>query len=427
MIRPLLRYPRKNPTIVQRAGFYYASPGWRNEPGAEMVFVIRHAERHDRQDPSWSNMALRPQDTPLSERGKHQAKRLGKWLYGRLPVHAPLAIFCSPFFRCVQTADAIASELEGLQREGLHAASATRICVEPGLCEDMAYMASLKQREPFILNAADLIVASPRIDLSYKPVKQVSHERGPEYPGGCVETTRGGTLLRCQTIALELASHPLVRARGTALLITHGHPSVHMVKSLCPRPGGIYLPQYDDIKAGNYDGPPLQYTATTALKRDHDTGLWDLAPGFKVFSNEHDPRLKEARKEKKQRVTRFVFPEGHEPSTRSNERMTDFQVPRDLLEGAMPGEIISLEMPESGEDISFRVPDEFKSGDRIRVRIKFQTGWEHRPQESYDLEETAGVPASSVKKKQSKANKSNKLKMGDAGVSEVSVDYEGPA
>jgi hypothetical protein len=54
-------------------------------------------------------------DTPLSARGKAQAARLGKWLYGRLPVHAPLAIFCSPFIRCVQTADAIASELEGLQ------------------------------------------------------------------------------------------------------------------------------------------------------------------------------------------------------------------------------------------------------------------------------------------------------------------------
>lgn len=47
--------------------------------GASLVFVIRHAERLDRADPSWSSLALRPQDTPLSEVGKHQAKRLGKW------------------------------------------------------------------------------------------------------------------------------------------------------------------------------------------------------------------------------------------------------------------------------------------------------------------------------------------------------------
>jgi len=44
---------------------------------------------------------------------KQKAEALGKWLYGRLPVHAPLAIFCAPFIRCVQTADAIAAQLEG--------------------------------------------------------------------------------------------------------------------------------------------------------------------------------------------------------------------------------------------------------------------------------------------------------------------------
>ena len=118
-------------------------------PGAEMLFIIRHAERLDRQQPEWSDLALRPQDTPLSQRGVRQAARLGKWLYGRLPVHRPLAIFVSPFIRCVQTANAIAEQLEGLQREGLHSASATRICVEPGLCEDMSYMAHLKCQEPW--------------------------------------------------------------------------------------------------------------------------------------------------------------------------------------------------------------------------------------------------------------------------------------
>jgi hypothetical protein len=185
-------------------------------------------------------------DTPLSARGKAQAARLGKWLYGRLPVHAPLAIFCSPFIRCVQTADAIASELEGLQvhvfqnvfidvclhkqalayvfyssksdescyicvssiyifhqREGLHTASATRICIEPGLCEDMTYMFKLKQQEPWMLNAADLVCASPRIDLDYQAIRKVTHERGPEYPGGCIETTPGGTLNRVNTIGKE--------------------------------------------------------------------------------------------------------------------------------------------------------------------------------------------------------------------------------
>lgn len=336
-------------------------------PGADHVFVVRHAERHDHTDPGWSDKALRPQDTPLSDRGKHQAKRLGKWLYGRLPLHAPTAIFCSPFIRCVQTADAIAAELEGLQRDGLHTASATKICIEPGLAEDMTYMAKLKQHEPFVLHAADLVCASPRVDLAYKPLRQVTFARGPVYPGGCVETTPGGTLQRVNTIALELSNHPLVRNHGTAILITHGCPSTHMVKSLCPRPGGMYLPDYADIKAGNYDGPPLQYTATTALKKDHTTGLWDLAPGFKVFSNEHDPRLKEIRKEKTHKVTRYVFPEGSEVSNAV--LMTDFQVATRELAGATAGSLVETQRPDTGEVVHLRVPAEYKTGDRIRVRV----------------------------------------------------------
>jgi hypothetical protein len=82
-----------------------------------------------------------------------------------------------PFIRCVQTADAIASELEGLQKIGLHSASATRICVEPGLMEDMSYMAHLRQHEPWFLNPADLVSASPRIDLTYRPLREVTFRR----------------------------------------------------------------------------------------------------------------------------------------------------------------------------------------------------------------------------------------------------------
>lgn len=196
---------------------------------ADMVVVIRHAERVDRVNPSWSALAKRPQDSPLSERGKKQAARLGKWLYGRLPVGQPTAIFCSPFIRCVQTADAIAAELEGLQREGLHAASATQICVEPGLAEDLTFEGYKKRAEyenqhvedytptvsrgvklsrmdvasarewPWMLNAADLVAASPRINLAYQPLRGVSREGYENW------------VARYKSIVLEIANHPLVR------------------------------------------------------------------------------------------------------------------------------------------------------------------------------------------------------------------------
>ena len=137
--------------------------------GAKMMFVVRHAERHDRSTPDgWSELALRPQDTPLSQRGLRQSRRLGKWFYGKLPIHRPLAIFASPFIRCIQTADAIAVELEGLQRAGVFGKDnhSIKICVEPGLVEDMRYMGGLKHREPWYLKAADLICISPRVDLT---------------------------------------------------------------------------------------------------------------------------------------------------------------------------------------------------------------------------------------------------------------------
>ena len=134
----------------------------------------------------------------------------------------------------------------------------------------------------------------------------MTFKRGPTYPGGCEETTPGGTLSRCNSIALELADHPLIRDGGTGLLVTHGCPSTHMVRSLCARPGGVELPPYADIKAGHYSGPPLQYTACTAMARDPIHRTWDLAPGFDLFSNEHDPRLASALRQKSEKVTRCV-------------------------------------------------------------------------------------------------------------------------
>jgi hypothetical protein len=94
---------------------------------------------------------------------------------------------------------------------------------------------------------------------------------------------------------------------------------------------------FSSLHADN--GPPLQYTATTALRRDFSTGLWDLAPGFKLFSNEHDPRLQDRRDRKQMKVTRYVFSRDlteraswHEPNPMSisgGRAMDDFEVPSD--------------------------------------------------------------------------------------------------
>ena len=345
--------------------------------GAKMMFVVRHAERHDRSTPDgWSELALRPQDTPLSQRGLRQSRRLGKWFYGKLPIHRPLAIFASPFIRCIQTADAIAVELEGLQRAGVFGKDnhSIKICVEPGLVEDMRYMGGLKHREPWYLKAADLICISPRVDLTYQPLRDVQFQRGPTYPGPCVEV--GDPVHRLNTIAHEIAQHPLVAAGGTAIAVTHGKPSADLIRSLQPAPNGIALPSYERIKAGKYDGPPLHYTAVTALQRDDDDDSWDLAPGFELFSNSHDPRLVALRQNDADRATRYVVGETNltsgGPVLKGKWRPCG-AIELEALElrsaHVEAGQRVTVTGPDGGEAVSITLPLEYRPGDVVRVRL----------------------------------------------------------
>ena len=357
--------------------------------GAKMMFVVRHAERHDRSTPDgWSELALRPQDTPLSQRGLRQSRRLGKWFYGKLPIHRPLAIFCSPFIRCVQTADAIAVELEGLQRAGVFGndVHSIKIHVEPGLVEDMRYMGGLKHREPWYLKAADLICISPRVDLSYKPLRDVQFTKGPTYPGPCVEVGDPGH--RLNTIAHEIAQHPLVAAGGTAIMVTHGKPSADLIRSLQPAPGGIALPSYEMIKSGKYEGPPLHYSAVTALQRDSDDDSWDLAPGFELFSNSHDPRLVALRQSDADRATRYVVGVPAKAPPRYVVGETNLTTGGPVLRGKWrpcgaieleavclrsaqveAGQRITVTGPDGGEAVSITLPHEYRPGDVVRVRL----------------------------------------------------------
>ena len=253
------------------------------------------------------------------------------------------------------------------------------------------------------MHAADLMCVSPRVDLKYKPLRDVKFARGPRYPGGCVE--QGSTEARVATIALEIADHPLVRGGGTALLVTHGKPSTEMVRALNPCPGGTPLPPYDDIKAGHYDGPPLQsprtrvarrvradgrtfgtrrrYTATTAMRRQSD-GSWDLAQGFELFSNAHDPRLALLKSNKRSKVTRYVLGSRVDGRAAGPEG-ADAAVDAADLAGAAAGD--ELTVPSRFGDLRFTLPDEsptpgvsararagrgrrrYRCGDYVKVRV----------------------------------------------------------
>lgn len=339
--------------------------------GAKCLFIIRHGERLDKIHPTWKQHALRPHDTPLSQVGFKQAERLGKWLYGKLPINHPIAIFSSPFIRCIQTADAISSQLDGLKHDRLYSDKITDICVESGLSEDPGYLRGMEPNPLWFLNAYDLMSISQRIQLNYIPLKQVHFQKKKE-TNSYYEPHFGGTEIRLNSIAHEIIQHPLVEEHGTAILITHAKPSIDIIRSLNTAPGGITLPHYEDMKLGAYNGPPVQYTACTQLV--YDGTKWDIEKGTQLFSNEHDPRLKIARFEKEQRVTRFIYEESilenkefFRNLDEKQKEMKDMIIPITLLENKKSGENIVIEI-DNGESIKFKLPFDYRFGQKIIVK-----------------------------------------------------------
>lgn len=336
--------------------------------GAKCLFIIRHGERLDKINQLWKKKALRPHDTPLSITGYKQAERLGKWLYGKLPINHPIAIYSSPFIRCIQTADAIAKQLEGLKYDGLYSDKSTEICVEPGLCEDPSYLSGLEENPIWFLNAADLMSISNRIDLNYNPLKEVIFKK-ENNSNHFYEPLNGGTEIRLNSIVHEIIKHPFVEDDGTAILVTHAKPSIDMIRSLNTKPNNIHLPHYEDIKIGNYNGPPVQYTACTQMVFTNNT--WEVEKGTQLFSNEHDPRLKLARYEKEKRVTRYAY----EDSIINNKdffknldncAIKDIIIPNDVLINKKSNELIMYKNKDI--DIKFTLPENYNFGQTIIVK-----------------------------------------------------------
>ena len=177
-------------------------------------------------------------------------------------------------------------------------------------------------------------------------------------------------------------------AGGTAIAVTHGKPSADLIRSLQPAPNGIALPSYERIKAGKYDGPPLHYTAVTALQRDDDDDSWDLAPGFDLFSNWHDPRLVALRQNDADRATRYVVGEPAKAPPRYVVGETNLTTGGPVLKGKWrpcgaieleaielrsahveAGQRVTATGPDGGEAVSITLPQEYRPGDVVRVRL----------------------------------------------------------
>ncbi len=175
---------------------------------SQRVWIVRHGNREDFQNPGWARTAQRPYDPALSSDGETQAREVGLSLQGE-PVHY---IFASPFLRTIQTASHIADALD------------LPVCPEPGIGEilpeakcDPALMPDEERRRRF-----------PRVEAHYEEVGALS------YP----ESSEQGHERAAATARALTQRYP----NKNLLMVTHGAPVVGIVRGLTGLTERIFVP-----------------------------------------------------------------------------------------------------------------------------------------------------------------------------------------
>lgn len=134
------------------------------------VFIVRHGEREDHKDKSFSLRTSRPHDPPLTDNGVGMAEALGTYLrthYGLEP--SSVVVLSSPLLRCVQTAAGI---IRGLRGEPPSSAGATKekeggttadppLYIEPCLAESAVWEYTDLKRNPEVARKGFLQCPDP--------------------------------------------------------------------------------------------------------------------------------------------------------------------------------------------------------------------------------------------------------------------------
>jgi broad specificity phosphatase PhoE len=155
------------------------------------LIVIRHGSRMDFENPEWHKQADRPHDPPLTKNGLQQAGETAGFLKGIDISH----LFSSPFYRAVQTADAIAKKFN------------LKIKVEHGFSEWMN--PQWFNQRPRILNQQQLSQEFETLDMNYQSYIY------PEFP----ETPATNGLYKRVNYALEQI---IDNYDGTIVIVGHG-------------------------------------------------------------------------------------------------------------------------------------------------------------------------------------------------------------
>ena len=172
------------------------------------VYLLRHGIRLDVDDPVYSPHYLkRPDDVPLSARGIAQARETAEFLRGR----SIEAIYASPFFRALQTAQPIAETLD------------LPIRVENGFMEMLR--PETFAGYPEVLPADERAKVFPRVDPAYQSFSCASYPE-PDFEADVVDR-------------VNRALQPVLKtSHGRTILIVGHGASVEAVGHLL-RPGSL--------------------------------------------------------------------------------------------------------------------------------------------------------------------------------------------
>ncbi|KHJ90565.1 phosphoglycerate mutase family protein [Oesophagostomum dentatum] len=170
---------------------------------SRILWFVRHGERVDNQNKAWKLTAERWDDPPLSPRGHQQAREVGLALANE-PIDY---IICSPFTRCVETANGILSVRK----------SPPPVWIEPGLGESL----NACMTPPGRPTMEQIKKMCPYVDDSYVPVYK---ELPPEIGGdaGCIPRT-------IKTLRTTIETYPT----GNILFISHGSPTAACHLAIC--------------------------------------------------------------------------------------------------------------------------------------------------------------------------------------------------
>ena len=175
---------------------------------SQRIWIIRHGNREDFQNPGWAKTAQRPFDPALSPDGETQAKEVGRSLQDE-PIDL---VFASPFQRTIQTASHIAEALD------------LSVCLEPGIGEILPGVQSV----PALLPEQERRQRFPRIDREYNAAI------GFPYP----ESSDDGHKRSAATAWALTDRYP----DKNLLMVTHGAPVVGIVRGLTGLPDRLTVP-----------------------------------------------------------------------------------------------------------------------------------------------------------------------------------------